>query len=404
MTSLNISFWNIHGHKSQYIGDKLSDPEFLDMLVGIDIIGLGELHAEGEVSIQGFVNKKQKIREKNVKGPKIAGGIGLFVRDEIEHLVEVIGNENDDSIWVKISREKFDGRCDLYLGTYYVSPDNSKHHNRKKYDFFSAVNDEVTNFMRKGVVLVQGDFNSRTGKENDFVGYDKTDEDLGLDNFDNQLSRNSEDKNTNSRGKDLLDICKLNDLLILNGRVTGDVFGAFTSHNWNGSSVVDYCIASNEICDRISKFSVGDFIPWLSDHCMISTTINFDSSSLKTYVDHMEPISVHPGWVWNEEALLNFESNLRLPYYRERFEALENSDGLTPSQTAKEIKRLLLENTKTSNIKEKKKMKDDQNSEPWFDSECKKLKNNIRLTGNRMQKAPLQSDLKISLAGSEKII
>ena len=28
---------------------------------------------------------------------------------------------------------------------------------------------------------------------------------------------------------------------------TGDVFGAFTSHNWNGSSVVDYCIASNEI-------------------------------------------------------------------------------------------------------------------------------------------------------------
>ena len=115
---------------------------------------------------------------------------------------------------------------------------------------------------------------------------------------------------------------------------------------------------------------------------MISTTINFDSSSLKTYVDHMEPISVHPGWVWNEEALFKFESNLRLPYYRERFEALVNLEGLTPSQRANEVKRLLLENTKTSNIKEKKKMKDDQNSEPWFDSECKKLKNSIRLTGN----------------------
>ena len=55
------------------------------------------------------------------------------------------------------------------------------------------------------------------------MGYDKTDEDLGLDNFDHQFRRNSEDKNLNSRGKDLLDICKLNDLLILNGRVIGDV-------------------------------------------------------------------------------------------------------------------------------------------------------------------------------------
>ena len=60
MTSLNISYWNLHGHKSQYVGDKLSDSEFLDLLVGIDIIGLGELHAAGEVSIPGFVNKKQK--------------------------------------------------------------------------------------------------------------------------------------------------------------------------------------------------------------------------------------------------------------------------------------------------------------------------------------------------------
>ena len=81
--------------------------------------------------------------------------------------------------------------------------------------------------------------------------------------------------------------------------MTGDVFGAFTSHNWNGSSVVDYCIVSNEIYDRASKFSVGNFIPWLSDHCMISTTLNFDGSSLRTCVEQMETVSLHPGWVWN---------------------------------------------------------------------------------------------------------
>ena len=79
MSSLDISFWNIHGHRSQNIGDKLNDPEFLDLLEGRDIVGIGELHAKEEVSIPGFVNKKQKIRAKNFNGPKVAGGIACLL-------------------------------------------------------------------------------------------------------------------------------------------------------------------------------------------------------------------------------------------------------------------------------------------------------------------------------------
>ena len=80
MNSLTCTFWNIHGHKSQYVGNKLCDPDFVEILSSSDIVGLGELHAEEKVSIQGFINKKQKIRVKKSKGPKIAGGIGVFVR------------------------------------------------------------------------------------------------------------------------------------------------------------------------------------------------------------------------------------------------------------------------------------------------------------------------------------
>ena len=92
-----------------------------------------------------------------------------------------------------------------------------------------------------------------------------------------------------------------------------------------------------------------------------------------------------------------------MPYYREKFEALENSDNLTPSQLAREIKILLLENTKKSNIREKKKTKEDQqNSEPWFDSECKKLKNDIRSTGNKIRKAPMNQDLRLALRNEKQ--
>ena len=115
-----------------------------------------------------------------------------------------------------------------------MSPYNKKN---KNFDFFSAVNAEISHFSKKGLVLLQGDFNSRTGREKDYVEYDKSDMYFNVENFSNQSSRNSEDKGKNTRGNEFLDICKLNDLLILNGRTPGDIFGKFTCHNWNGSSV-----------------------------------------------------------------------------------------------------------------------------------------------------------------------
>ena len=98
MNSVSLCYWNLHGYKSKCIGNKLLDSEFLNSLRGKDILGLGELHAEDILSIPGFINKKQKIRTKNFKGPKIAGGIALFVREEIDHLVQVVENTNEDSI------------------------------------------------------------------------------------------------------------------------------------------------------------------------------------------------------------------------------------------------------------------------------------------------------------------
>ncbi len=127
MASLKIGYWNIHGHKSKLIGNKLIDPEFLEMISGSDIIGLGEIHSEGEVSIPGYVSKKQKIREKTSKGPKISGGIGVFVREEISHLVRVVENKNLDSIWVRIKNREENNKNDIYLGTSNVSPDNRKY-------------------------------------------------------------------------------------------------------------------------------------------------------------------------------------------------------------------------------------------------------------------------------------
>ena len=117
------SYWNIQGYKSKIVGNKLNDPEFQKIISGSDIVGLAELHADRELYISGFKSVKQKIRGEIFKrGPKIAGGIGVFVRNEISHLVQVVPNKNKDSIWIKLRKNTIAESDDiLYIGTYYGS-------------------------------------------------------------------------------------------------------------------------------------------------------------------------------------------------------------------------------------------------------------------------------------------
>ena len=200
---LKICYWNIHGWTSKIIGNKLLDSEFLEKICNCDIVALSELHCDKELSLPGFVNIKQKIREKLHNGPKISGGIGIFVKEEYKHLIQEIPNKNQDSIWIKIKREACDELEDIFLGSFYISPEGKK--SVTKPDFFTSLNEEINTYRHKGVVLVQGDLNARTGSEADFIDFDKSDESFGIENLNNHPPRNSEDTKVNQRGKELLD-------------------------------------------------------------------------------------------------------------------------------------------------------------------------------------------------------
>ena len=128
----------------------------------------------------------------------------IFIKQNLEHIVQVVPNKNEDSIWIKIKKESCGENNDIYIGTFYVSP-HANNQKAKKIDFFSVFNEEINFFRNKGTVLVQGDLNARTGNENDFIKYDKFDDSFGIENYNNQQIRNSEDQTLNSRGKELLD-------------------------------------------------------------------------------------------------------------------------------------------------------------------------------------------------------
>ena len=128
---------------------------------------------------------------------------------------------------------------------------------------------EIIRFQTKGRVLIQGDLNARINTENDTIEPDKYDERLGI-SFTDIPCRNSQDHGeVNVRGVELLNLCKSLNMVILNGRKTGDVFGKYTSIHWNGKAVVDYAIVPADMFEHVSSFTVGNYAPFISDHCPI---------------------------------------------------------------------------------------------------------------------------------------
>ena len=175
---LNIFCWNIHGKVSKLVGDKFLNTEFLHSIQNSHVLGLVELHTESIPNIPGFKLIKQKIRKNLHKGPKIAGGLAVFARADIAHMIKHVDNDSNDSIWVKIKKEETGENNDIYIGTIYLSPANKSNDegNSSLESFFQ----EVSNFKEKGSVFIQGDFNAYTNTLPDYLISDKTDNIFGI--------------------------------------------------------------------------------------------------------------------------------------------------------------------------------------------------------------------------------
>ena len=122
--------------------------------------------------------------------------------------------------------------------------------------------------------------------------------------------RNSQDKTIDERGKAIIEMCKGLDLTIINGRKTGDIFGKFTCFQWNGNSVVDYVITSGQISQKIPNFWVGEFIPWLSDHCPLNFTLELKSPerSPPNITNRMDDAPTH--FTWSNKSMTDFNNHL----------------------------------------------------------------------------------------------
>ena len=383
-SELKCLYWNIHGIYSKILGEKNKDPHFLSIIQGFDVIAISELHTKVNIAIPGFLLKKQKFRPKNHKGPKIGGGIAVFIRQEIEKNFRLIPNDSVDSIWLRTSVGQ--GEDETRLGFFYCSPE------KKDSNFFEPVNEEIEKHSNRGSTYIFGDFNARTKNVCENIARDKTDESLGIEveMINIPTTRNSQDlKTINKRGHDFLDICRVNDLTIANGRVLGDLYGRYTCHQKRGSSVVDYLIAPHKALENVKQFKVGEYTPLLSDHTPIMATIGLDRNLSCEEAKEIEMNDLPKRKHWEEEHIASFREKLNSDQYKEQVSNLLNREEVV---TIEEVKTLLLsvdpdpsDNEPGRRPGRKRKGRKDQ---PWFDNECRSLKREITECGKTLRSAP----------------
>ena len=128
-------------------------------------------------------------------------------------------------------------------------------------------------------------------------------------------------------------------MAILNGRKTGDIFGKYTSIHWNGKAVVDYGVVPAEMYDDVCSFSVGNYSPFLSDHCPIFFEIRASSRRKPIPATNLkESPKFFKIKIEDHEKLVN---TLKTPDMETRLSSLMNQI-IGPQELASEITNIIL--------------------------------------------------------------
>ena len=403
-SKLKFGFWNIRGFKSRTIGNKLISKDFLREINGYDIVGLAETHIHSyvldDLHIPGFVRLQYINRQYNPKSKTAPGGLAVFCKEDIKEYVNPVKSKNENILWVNIKKEFTGLGKDIYLGTLYFTPSGNKESVQKIYQ---SLEENILCFQRKGLIILQGDFNAHTNSVPDYTESDNFVEGSS-DTFQHPVStRNSEDNSqVDMRGEELLELCKSLNLNILNGRKLGDIFGKLTSFQWNGQSVVDYVVTSYELFPFINYFAVGGFSPWISDHCPLHFKLQLQ-----------EPKTIVPKENIIEYPKRFYLSNCDKLKLTETPKTKNISDILDPSKwpecrrvedLASVISNTLISVTEMCNIKSKTIKERLGSNKPWFDKECLKLKNSIKRKCKQLKNTPHDNNLKLTIFSENKTL
>ena len=198
----------------------------------------------------------------------------MYVSDRMKANVEHVKTAADGSyLWLKLKHVVLDCPEVYFCACYMPQKVTMKDALTTPFECLQA---DIANFQGKGAqILICGDMNARTATEADYVRVSDLHEFVSLPEDVDELPRDIPDRhncdmtlnNASTWGPELLDLCKDSNLLILNGRTQGDLEGKFTFRNTQGSSTIDYFVASAQCMTMTRSLQVlEDITHGRTDH------------------------------------------------------------------------------------------------------------------------------------------
>ena len=363
--------------------------------------------------------KKPRLTSTNYKYGGIHGICVLF-NDKFDHdqCIPIEGMSAECVLWVKLAVNNFT----FILGASYIPCVTSRFHFD---DIFDQIHgDLITLKLMNLPILLTGDLNSHIARLLDFIENDYTiSEVTGCivleDSYPDQLDsesiskfRTSKDKMAvDSNGRNLVEFCKVEKMVVLNGRLGKDRDIGDPTCFKGQPSITDYAIANNEMLKHMQNFEVDMFDPNLSDvHAPISFSIftsmpPVETSAVETectdgeFTAQYETLPSYK-FKWSSEECGNYRDNLQLldlkPFKNELDEIVRAPTQKGVDNLCRNLNTKLIETAQNTNalVKCKPVSKNNPNSRgwsrPWVDSEFKstrdeylKAKNKLRRKGHK---------------------
>ena len=337
------------------------------------------------------------------------GGVVVCVRKIFLPFISRIQSDMEECIFLRFDESVFDKS--LIMAFPYIAHEGSVFYNEKMLN--GIENFELTyadlNYSSGEVHwLICGDLNARTGNlddtllNNNINKYLQGNDDCYLVEDTKDIPcRKSKDVEINNFGRLFINFCKINDLVILNGRTNSDSEGKFTCIANGGRSIVDYFVTDIGLYEHVIDLKV--IARPESDHFPLLLTLNC-SLSCNECEQNADPINCTPikNFIWNEKCKDQYNAILdeQFNYYKDELLSL------IPINIDDAIEKFIECITYAAEYVQPQ---NDGNSNlrkvyqpPWWDKECTELKQNKYKKLNNFHNTGLEIDLNTYL-DSKKI-
>ena len=379
---LKSAVWNIEGLSS----DKMIDSHFIHSVQKLHIVSFVETwlnDLDHRTNIPGFCLIDKTTRKKHKNARRNSGGISVFAKNTIAKGIKQLPKNHPDILWIKLDHSFFKISRDIFIATIYISPENSKYYTDGIESVYERLLADTVKYSNLGHVMVQGDFNGYTNTKPDYITFD---DNSNIDQEDDQYvadsisPRNNLDRKLiNNSGRLLLNLCQESGLRILNGRTIGDLSGKFTCITYNGCSVVDYMLVSNDLLNIIGDFIVHDFTS-LSNHCMISCSLLTNFHVKNNNHSQLDPLPNK--FIWTKEAVELYTQNINSADSKQKLEHFLQTEFTDTNSAVEAFTSILQENAKKSAKFVKKipnnSRKKNRNKKRWFSETCKDLRVTVK--------------------------